>query len=28
MLDSEAIFSADDEGDRYLKKLRDRKLID
>lgn len=28
MLDGEAIFSADDEGDRYLRKLRDRKLID
>ncbi|MFC3653409.1 hypothetical protein ACFONN_17760 [Dyella humi] len=28
MLDGEKIFSADSEGARYLKKLRDRKLID
>ena len=28
MLDGEGIFSVDDEGAKYLKKLRDRKLID
>jgi tetratricopeptide (TPR) repeat protein len=28
MLDGEEIFSADDEGEKYLRKLRDRKLID
>lgn len=28
MLDGEEIFSADDEGAKYLQKLRDRKLID